>query len=78
MELSVESLLISLLTILLVWIWGHSTSKGRLPPGPRPLPLLGNILQINPKGFLKSFQEVRWGGREAGGTEVGSLGSDSV
>jgi hypothetical protein len=45
---------------LLLWIWGYPKSKGYLPPGLRPLPFLGNILQIDPKSFLKSFEMVSW------------------
>uniref|UniRef100_A0A8D2DLS5 unspecific monooxygenase n=1 Tax=Sciurus vulgaris TaxID=55149 RepID=A0A8D2DLS5_SCIVU len=52
-------LFIVLISLFLLWIWGRPNSKGRLPPGPWPLPFLGNILQIDPKGFLKSFQELR-------------------
>lgn len=40
---------------------GHPTSRDCLPPGPRPRPFLGNVLQIDSKGFLKSFLKVRWG-----------------
>ncbi|XP_012588924.1 PREDICTED: cytochrome P450 2B4-like [Condylura cristata] len=50
-------LLIVLLGLLL--LQGHFNSRGRLPPGPWPLPFLGNILQINHKGLLKSFQTLR-------------------
>uniref|UniRef100_A0A8D2DPD5 Uncharacterized protein n=1 Tax=Sciurus vulgaris TaxID=55149 RepID=A0A8D2DPD5_SCIVU len=59
MVLSSFPLFIVLISLFLLWIWGRPNSKGRLPPGPWPLPFLGNILQIDPKGFLKSFQELR-------------------
>lgn len=62
------------LTTWLVWTWGHSTSKRCLPPGPRPLPLLGNILQINTKDIVKSLKMVRWGGEQ--GEEVGGGGNE--
>uniref|UniRef100_A0A8C0WRK2 Uncharacterized protein n=1 Tax=Castor canadensis TaxID=51338 RepID=A0A8C0WRK2_CASCN len=48
-----------LIGFLLLWIWGYPKSKGYLPPGLRPLPFLGNILQIDPKSFLKSFEMLQ-------------------
>ncbi|KAM9631638.1 LOW QUALITY PROTEIN: cytochrome P450 2B11-like [Trichechus inunguis] len=59
MVLSAFLLLLSLTGLLLLWVWGHPTSRGHLPPGPPPLPFLGNILQIDHKDLLKSFQKLR-------------------
>ncbi|XP_047384158.1 cytochrome P450 2B4-like [Sciurus carolinensis] len=59
MVLSSFPLFIVLISLFLLWIWGRPNSKGRLPPGPWPLPFLGNILQIDSKGFLKTFKELR-------------------
>ncbi|XP_005335361.3 cytochrome P450 2C18 [Ictidomys tridecemlineatus] len=48
-------LVISLSCILLFSLWRQRSGKGRLPPGPMPLPILGNILQIDAKNISKSL-----------------------
>ncbi|CAG9982739.1 unnamed protein product [Clonostachys byssicola] len=35
---------------LFLWSWKSAKSTPPLPPGPRPLPLVGNILDLPPKG----------------------------
>ncbi|XP_075463034.1 cytochrome P450 2A4-like isoform X3 [Ascaphus truei] len=53
--------IILLLVIFGLLTWWKRTRKGQseLPPGPAPLPLLGNILQVNPKTFLQSLNKLR-------------------
>uniref|UniRef100_A0A8D2E236 Uncharacterized protein n=1 Tax=Sciurus vulgaris TaxID=55149 RepID=A0A8D2E236_SCIVU len=51
-------LVISLSCLLLLSLWRKRSGRGKLPPGPMPLPIIGNILQIDPKNISKSLTSV--------------------
>ncbi|XP_076987891.1 cytochrome P450 2B11-like [Tamandua tetradactyla] len=55
MELSVLLFLAVLTGFLLLLTRGHPKATGHLPPGPRPLPFLGNLLQMDRRGLHRSF-----------------------
>ncbi|XP_069315966.1 cytochrome P450 2C19-like isoform X2 [Eulemur rufifrons] len=41
--------------LLLLFLWRQSPGRGKLPPGPTPLPIIGNMLQLDAKDIGKSF-----------------------
>ncbi|KAF0886113.1 cytochrome P450 2C41-like isoform X1 [Crocuta crocuta] len=52
-------LLVVLVLCLSCWLlfslWKQNPGKGKLPPGPHPLPFIGNILQVDVKNIGKSL-----------------------
>nr|XP_033810452.1 cytochrome P450 2G1-like [Geotrypetes seraphini] len=38
--------------------WGSIKKWGKMPPGPTPLPFIGNILQMRPNNILNSFKKL--------------------
>ncbi|XP_069316155.1 cytochrome P450 2C20-like isoform X2 [Eulemur rufifrons] len=48
-------LVLCLSSLLLLFLWRQSSGRGKLPPGPTPLPIIGNILQLDIKNRKKTF-----------------------
>ncbi|KAG3264438.1 cytochrome P450 2C21-like, transcript variant X2 [Ictidomys tridecemlineatus] len=48
-------LVVCLSCLILFSLWNRRHAKGKLPPGPTPLPIIGNILQLDIKNIAKSL-----------------------
>ncbi|KAF5911238.1 hypothetical protein HPG69_019606, partial [Diceros bicornis minor] len=51
-------LVICLSCLSLLFLWNQSYTTGKLPPGPTPLPIVGNIFHINSKAISKSLSKL--------------------
>ncbi|XP_075463037.1 cytochrome P450 2G1-like isoform X1 [Ascaphus truei] len=57
-ELTSFSLIILIASLLLLLARKMFASQGRLPPGPKPVPLLGNLLQLRSRDIHKRLLEL--------------------
>ncbi|DAA14858.1 TPA: cytochrome P450, family 2, subfamily C, polypeptide 19-like isoform 1 [Bos taurus] len=44
--------------LIFLFLWNQRHAKGKLPPGPTPFPVVGNIFQINTKNVSKSISKA--------------------
>jgi hypothetical protein len=51
-------LFLGLACLLLLSFWSQTSGRRKLPPGPTPLPIIGNLLQIDTKDISKSLTNV--------------------
>ncbi|XP_009275968.1 PREDICTED: cytochrome P450 2C9 [Aptenodytes forsteri] len=68
-------LLVCIACLLSFAAWRGRSGKGKMPPGPAPLPILGNVLQVKPKNLAKSLEKLS---EEYGPVFTVHLGSDPV
>ncbi|NP_001035301.1 cytochrome P450 2C9 [Macaca nemestrina] len=55
---SLVVLVLCLSCLLLLSLWRQRSGRGKFPPGPTPLPVIGNILQIDIKDVSKSLTNL--------------------
>ncbi|XP_053462266.1 cytochrome P450 2G1-like isoform X2 [Nycticebus coucang] len=45
--------------LIILFAWKRIKKGGKLPPGPTPIPFLGNLLQVHPDATFQSFMKLR-------------------
>ncbi|XP_020831635.1 cytochrome P450 2C23-like [Phascolarctos cinereus] len=56
--LTTTALLACVLLLTFLYLWSQGFKRGKLPPGPTPLPFIGNILQLDFKNITASFSQL--------------------
>uniref|UniRef100_E9Q2L0 Cytochrome P450, family 2, subfamily c, polypeptide 70 n=1 Tax=Mus musculus TaxID=10090 RepID=E9Q2L0_MOUSE len=56
---------------LFLFLWNQHRGRGKLPPGPTPLPIVGNILQVDVKNISKSMGMASSSAMEKHGNKPG-------
>ncbi|KAM6184560.1 cytochrome P450 2C23-like [Rhynchocyon petersi] len=75
LEITTLTLVVCVTCLIFLLIWRKSHKVGKLPPGPTPLPIIGNMLQVNPKDVSASFCKLA---KEYGPVYTLYLGSQMV
>ncbi|XP_078516805.1 cytochrome P450 2C8-like isoform X3 [Lissotriton helveticus] len=52
------SLVLTLTCLVFITVWKSTHQRSKLPPGPIPLPFLGNVLQLDSKNLVKSILKL--------------------
>ncbi|MBZ3875706.1 Cytochrome P450 2G1 [Sciurus carolinensis] len=45
--------------LLVLFTWKRINKRGKLPPGPTPIPFLGNLLQVSPNATFQSLMKLQ-------------------
>ncbi|XP_075389841.1 cytochrome P450 2C23-like [Tenrec ecaudatus] len=58
LEVPTLTLTICVACLIFLWVWRNSLRQRSLPPGPTPLPIIGNMLQLDPNDLPASFSKL--------------------
>lgn len=66
-------LVICVTCLVFLFVWKKSYGRGKLPPGPTPLPIIGNLMQLNLKNLPASLSKVKGFHSGAGHLQVSGI-----
>jgi fumagillin biosynthesis cytochrome P450 monooxygenase len=68
----------AVLALIIIYLYRSNTTASNLPPGPKPLPLIGNLLDLPPKGTPEYQHWLKHLAKYGGLSSVSVMGTTMI
>lgn len=68
----------AVLAVIIIYFYRTNTTPNALPPGPKPLPLIGNLLDLPPKGAPEYRHWLKHRAKYGGLSSVSVMGTTMI